>query len=179
VPEAKIASRNSRAKTIATMVDFVAHKFDVLVATTIVEQSRYSQREHDHHQPADRTAAQPPTARARRTIRSPGVPTSDSASRPCTDCAAARRRFANSAISAAGSASPRDLEIVAREPAGLLSRAAINVGFDVYRSCSKAIRELKGEELEDSATRRQSASVRIDRHEPAARDYRRLQARGL
>jgi transcription-repair coupling factor (superfamily II helicase) len=32
------------------MVEFVAHKSDVLLATTIIRRPRHSQREHDHRQ---------------------------------------------------------------------------------------------------------------------------------
>ena len=55
VPEARVAVGHGQMgedDLEKTMLDFMAHKHDVLVATTIVENgTRHSQRQHDRHQP--------------------------------------------------------------------------------------------------------------------------------
>ena len=151
------------------MVDFVAHKYDVLLATTIIENGldipnantmiinradRYGLSQlyqlRGRVGRSDRRAYAylliPPRRRCRRSPRS------------------ASRRSASSATSAAASAWPAlDLEI--RGAGNLLGGEQSGhieaVGFDMYmKLLEQTIKELKGEEIEDEI--RANVNLRVD-----------------
>ena len=147
------------------MVDFVAHKHDVLLATTIIENGLDIPNANDHHNrsgsAASRSSISSAASRApvdRRACH-PLIPPGSAV----TGCEEAARRIGSSAISAAGSGSPRaDLETRGQQPSRRRAeRTHRGVGFDMYmKLLEQTIKELKGEELEDEI--RANVNLQVD-----------------
>ena len=161
MPEARVAvghGQMSEDELERVMVDFVAHKYDVLLATTIIENGpRHPERKHDHHQSirslralAALSAARPRRAIGPARVRLPADSAGGFAVAGCEE--AARRDTEFSDLGSGFRVAALDLEI--RGAGNLLGGEQSGhieaVGFDMYmKLLEQTINELKGEELED------------------------------
>ena len=172
VPEAKIAVGHGQMGEEAlerVMVDFVAHKFDVLIATTIVENGLDIPNANtivinraDRYGLAQLYQLRGRVGRAdRRAYAYLLIPTEQTLSPIARRRLAAIREFSD--LGSGFRIAALDLEI--RGAGNLLggeqSGQIEAVGFDMYMQLlEQTIRELKGEEIEDD--RRAAVNLRID-----------------
>ena len=172
VPQARIGVGHGQMGEEAlekVMVDFVAHKYDVLLATTIIENGLdIAEREHDDHQPRRRYGLSQLYQLRGRVGRSDRrayayllIPPEDNLSPVAKKRLAAIREFSD--LGSGFRVAALDLEI--RGAGNLLggeqSGQIEAVGFDMYmKLLEQTIKELKGEEIEDEV--RANVNLRVD-----------------
>ena len=176
VPEARLAvahGRSGEADLERVMIDFVAHKYDVLLSTTIIENgldipnvNTIIVNHAEHYGLAQLYQLRGRVGRSdRRAYAYLVIPPEDSLSRVAQQRLAAIKEF--SALGSGFRVAALDLEI--RGAGNLLgaeqSGHIETIGFDMYVKLLEAtVRELKGEEVEEErrATVNLGVELRID-----------------